>query len=176
MNKNTTTFSIAAVWLIAILLALISQKEAGLRDFDPTSKLYAISLSDNQFDSLLNEISNQGNDDNIVVHIRNKDCVCNSIASQHIKNVASLAETQNMTYKTLYIEDQPSLREWVPSVPAIAIINESGKLTYFGAYSSGIKCSPNEGFPEKYINGYENQFGTDFSFEAMGCYCNISKI
>lgn len=126
---------------------------------------------DHRFTSLIEETLHTRN--GVVVHFTMDNCFCEYVAESHVTSVKKLASEHG--FKNHVITLNSTSRFNIPSVPAVAVINQKGKLTYLGPYSTGMFCSEGEGFVEQYINHNteHNALGATIFTDAQGCYCNL---
>ena len=95
------------------------------------------------------------------------------------KEVGAISkDSANTHFKYKYFDinkliKTPSLatQDWLPSLPAVAIFNNS-ELAYFGPYSSGSICGPSNSFVEL-VMGMLNRGKKPALINSLekGCYC-----
>ena len=126
---------------------------------------------DHRFTSLIEETV--GTSSGAVVHFTMDNCFCEYVAERHVTSVKKRASEQG--FKNHVITLNSDNRFNIPSVPAVAVINHNGKLTYLGPYATGTFCSEGEGLVEQYIidNTENNALGATILTDAQGCYCNL---
>ena len=126
---------------------------------------------DRRFTSLIEQTV--GTSSGAVVHFTMDNCFCDYVAENHVTSVKKRASEQG--FKNHVITLKSNNRFNIPSVPAIAVINQNGKLTYLGPYATGMFCSEGEGLVEQYIidNTENNALGATILTDAQGCYCNL---
>jgi hypothetical protein len=158
-------------WVLLCFLALLYISKQGKSEFDPQQRLLNSARSphfDEQFATLVNSV--QAINQATIVHFQAPSCSCNLISQSHRQSVVELAAKNNYTNIELNVTE--NLREFVPSTPAVAILDEQGKLIYLGPYSSGFYCSANEGLVEPFILGTTTKMPNAVIIsEARGCYC-----
>jgi len=171
--RSSFTIIVVFIWA-AVALGLITYfATQKISDFDPngmlTKKMNKIE-SDSQFRDKLRELGftvEKG-----VFHFSKGNCYCNFIASPHINSVNSLVLKKGYKNVQVNISAFPTLSDYIPSTPAIAVFNETGALAYLGPYSSGLYCAPTEGLVEKFIPAENNIIGAVIVTDARGCYCS----
>lgn len=126
---------------------------------------------DRRFTSLIEETLDTRN--GAVVHFTMDNCFCEYVAESHVTSVKKLASEHG--FKNHVITLNSTSRFNIPSVPAVAVINQNGKLTYLGPYATGMFCSEGQGLVEQYINDNTeyNTLGAAILTDAQGCYCNL---
>lgn len=180
MIKRYWILGIVFIWFFGALFFLAFFANSGLSHFDPTGRLTNASQNlhfDQTFvDSLKGDV---GNLQSTVVHFEMDDCQCNQIAAEHKASVALLATEQYYTNKVIKVSQFPSVTQWLPSVPAVAVIEDDGRLAYLGPYSAGYSCSAGNGIVERYIEVKPqkmNNLPASIVTDTLGCYCNIPVI
>lgn len=109
-----------------------------------------------------------------VIHFSQEDCFCSKVADPHIASVTELAA--QLGYKNHFITLNRGNNLFIPSVPAVAVIDKTGKLTYLGPYSTGMFCLKGKGIVEQFIkktHTQNNPLGATILTDAEGCYCNL---
>lgn len=133
--------------------------------------------------------SNSGNKSGIAVYnFLNPDCICSRYAGAHIQKIVKKYAHYNLTYIYVPLKNPGTMQphdsfvsdnelkeiwETIPSTPAVAIIDKSGKLAYFGPYSADYYCgSESEGYVEKTIdNLLKNGKLKNLNLADFGCFC-----
>lgn len=110
-----------------------------------------------------------------LVHIGTlNQCACEFIARNHQTSLDRFAEQHNLSSKYIKIENYPDLSAFIPSLPAVAFFDVSGRLKFFGPYSSGAGCFGTYGFIDSYLQAFINEKApavASIVTEASGCYC-----
>lgn len=136
-----------------------------------------------------------------VVHFWNPDCPCNRFNEVHVKKIISDYADKNVQFTIVVSGKNTKLRklreerarkifshsavkniysDWSmdkgpPSSPAVAVINSSGELVYFGPYSLGANCSADKGkFVEKVLDQLKDEKQRQkkqLNTLAVGCFC-----
>ena len=130
------------VWAVSLLLAVLYASSSKLKSFDPNNQLHQAAL-ETRFDKLfLTQLQTvEANLVNTVFHFRTDSCFCQTVAQGHIDSVEKLAERQTFRNIKINLVANPKLKRFIPSVPAVAVIDKEGKLSYLGPYSSGMFCT-----------------------------------
>ncbi|AWB67274.1 hypothetical protein C2869_12850 [Saccharobesus litoralis] len=174
-----------AVWLVAMLLALQFQAKNQLSEFDPENKLLKLtqaSTQGNELNKILAKIVAEYKTDVIgtagtVLHFSTDNCFCYTLSQPHIQSVRQLSELHGYTNIEINLtKNKVNAKLWqlIPSVPAIAVINDEKQLIYFGPYSSGYNCSPDNGLAEPFITTKQPHQLTTIASQEKGCYCNLA--
>lgn len=155
-------------------LVLIYFAQNKLVTFDHSDELYAAAQHPH-FDTKFAQVMKKqfGKINNHIVHFSSEQCWCQIVAASHIVSVKKLAEeTGLVNIAVARSELNSDISAYVPSYPAVAVFNASGKLTYFGPYSSGIYCTKGNGLVEPFILNSENSLpSAALPLDATGCYC-----
>lgn len=170
---NKVVFVVFVVWISVSLMGILYLSSEGKAEFDPKQRLLNAALSPTFDDELVRLISSTNQlDGATVVHFQASACGCNLISQSHRQSVAALAAKNQ--YKNVELEPSDELQAFVPSTPAVAVIDNKGKLTYFGPYSSGLFCSENEGLVEPFISEVNTKMPNAVVIsDANGCYCEV---
>ena len=175
-GKTSTRLKIAfVIWVLASLGGLFYFSVAKLVYFDPTNRLLDTVQSDNyssDFTQLLT--SKFGDLSGKAIHFIQDGCFCNMVAQSHISAVKNEIDLSGHSNEDYNITSLKTMRDFVPSTPAVALFNESGNLLFFGPYSTGYLCTAGNGFVEELITQMENkdQPSPITVSIARGCYCN----
>ncbi|WP_100642709.1 DUF6436 domain-containing protein [Alteromonas facilis] len=164
---------VGLLWFALVLLLLGWFATEQLAVFDHNGKLYD---KITQEDSLVAALTASGAElpqgVKVAIHIEDKQCLCQWVATKHIVSVKSLAEAQGFMNLSITLDDIPSLQDWIPSVPAIILLSERHDIVYAGPYSAGMYCSAGNGIVEPYITKAPDlELGPAVPFDAEGCYC-----
>lgn len=163
-----------------MLGGILYTSKYNLKAFDPHARLHD-NMRQLSFDNKVKQLLEQKGitTSNTVLHFSDDDCVCNFIAQPHIDSVKVLAEHSAKQNVDVFFADVAEMSDIVPSVPAVAVFDETGNLQYLGPYSTGMYCSPNQGIVEPFIRGKEggvsSTAGATIIAEARGCYCSVEK-
>lgn len=163
-------------WNVSLLLAVLYASSSKLKPFDPNNQLHQAALQ-TQFDKLfLTQLQTvEANLVNTVFHFRTDSCFCHTVAQGHIDSVEKLAERQTFRNIKINLVANPELKRFIPSVPAVAVVDEEGKLNYLGPYSSGMFCTQGNGLVEPFIKKMQGQnLGATVISQSQGCYCALS--
>lgn len=136
-----------------------------------------------------------------VVHFWNPDCACNRFNETHVKRIITEYADKNVQFTIVVSGENTESRkkqkalarkifnfaavkdirsDWPmdkgpPSSPAVAVINSDGKLVYFGPYSLGARCAPDQGkFVEKVLDRLNSEKMVQkkqLNTLAVGCFC-----
>jgi len=166
------------IWAAGLLLAVLYAASNKAKYFDPHNVLHqsALSLS---FDTLFVEALSKDNLEltGSVIHFQRSDCFCQTVAQSHINSVEKLAEKHQFNNVTVMVDELSILKAFVPSVPAVAVIDKAGKLNYFGPYSSGMFCTEGDGLVEPFIEKDQlARAGATVISQSQGCYCNLTSV
>ncbi|WP_158966582.1 DUF6436 domain-containing protein [Paraglaciecola sp. L3A3] len=162
-------------WFLSCLAGVLYLSENQLTDFDPELKL-STAIADTGYEQkLLNQLQKIHPDiDKSLLHFTNKNCFCETIADNHIRQFSADMDVQG--FKSIYIDlhQFPELADYIPSTPSVAIVGMFKELIYLGPYSEGYACLQSTSLVDGLITkinsiSIEN---TILVTEAKGCYCN----
>ena len=111
-----------------------------------------------------------------IVHFVDTDCPCTRFSLEHIKDIETKYSDETTNHYKLSSDlstsykDLDWLRERIPASPSVAVWEASGKLIYFGPYSSGVLCGQGEDLLAKVL-GPQSLQGQWTHQEAVGCFC-----
>ena len=191
----------ALVWFCGAFFAINWVGESKFTDFDPQLRLSSEMMSLSMEGDLLDVLSNQpeiimqsaviqnaviksgvmqssSNTDvsnGKILHITQGDCFCETLSESHQITLNQWATSQKIAYQSVNIANVPGLSRFVPSTPAVIVLNKSNELVYLGPYSSGMGCFQDSGIVDARIKPYFQNASTAFNAtiqsEAKGCYC-----
>jgi hypothetical protein len=164
------------VWLTGCLGGLLWFSSNQLIEFDPKLKL-SMALADIKFEEAFVNLLKDSNYDvrSTVIHFSESDCWCQTLAQKHVSKLSN--EMQTFGFRNIYVNlsDLQSLGSYVPSTPALAIIDQHEKMLFLGPYSTGYGCLTANNVPEiilNKLNGPKHQNSLIIT-EAKGCYCGV---
>ncbi|GBL03774.1 thioredoxin-like domain-containing protein [Glaciecola sp. KUL10] len=163
---------LVAIWFIASSTAIIFFGNKGLQEFDPNLRL-SMTLMDLDFEEKLVSVLPHSSTAKIY-HIIDSSCPCAFVNNIHRSSLNKWAEQHQVDQTQLSLSDYPQLSAFVPSTPAVAVIDNESQLVYFGPYSEGAGCLQSEGLVDTVIKpvfeeGAPSQ--ATIMSEAYGCYC-----
>lgn len=136
-----------------------------------------------------------------LVHFWNPDCPCSRFNEIHVKKIMSDYADKNIQFTIVVSGNDNEIREqrkllaqkifthkavkdirsdWPmnkgpASSPAVGVIDSDGELVYFGPYSLGARCAPDQGqFVEKILNRLDREKRLrkkQLNTLAVGCFC-----
>jgi hypothetical protein len=108
-----------------------------------------------------------------VIHIRSGDCICDSLAENHSRELSTSLAKLGFTSESINLNALPALAKLIPSTPAVAIFNDHQQLLYLGPYSVGLGCFTNNSLSQNIINMSQvNYLGAQINADVEGCYCH----
>ena len=153
----------------------------------------------------LDKLTGNANESNVptVFNFWDPDCPCTRFNEAHVRDIMNAYQQQGIRFvivpryenetdkeRTLLLarktfganalvttDDQMTLQQAVPSSPAVAVTDASGRLAYFGPYSVGAFCGPTGGaFVEKTLDSLLlNTNPRTLNTVAFGCFCPWSN-
>ncbi|MDE3270992.1 DUF6436 domain-containing protein [Pseudoalteromonas sp. G4] len=167
---------IVCVWSVLLSVSVLFLSVLKINTFDNYGELTKRAMDTNfdkefvkQLTSILGDVSGS------VIHFEAEDCFCQTVANDHVSSVKKLAINQNFKNHNLVVNNTDGL--FLPSVPAVAVINKLGALSYLGPYASGMFCAEGNGLVEPYLikkNPEHSKLGATIITDAKGCYCSVS--
>lgn len=121
-------------------------------------------------------LSSHSNDDNgTIIHVVQGNCYCEKLSIAHQQSLNEWASNEGIGHRNLNVSDLPELRRFVPSTPAVIVLNKVNELIYLGPYSVGMGCFEDEGLVDSkikpYFSGTAATLPATIQSEAKGCYC-----
>lgn len=172
--KTWLGWVLLGVWAVAIIAGLLFYSGRQLSWFDPTMRLSQGSASmtfDTQFaDALLNQGAVPGS----IVHFSQQArCFCDALTQPHHDVLAARLSDSHYRTASMNLDEHPSLQQFVPSTPAVAIIGFDGELRYFGPYATGYGCFTGNTLVNTIVRIAEQSAlpGAVIASEAQGCFC-----
>lgn len=185
MRKTLLIVLLLALWGLAMLAAWRWYEARYLRSFsEQTALFYGEQLR------LPDELAGPG--PIRLVHFWDPACPCNVGNQQHLAELIAHYGPRDVQF---YAVQKPGSKgqlpatlsglknlsgfdgsEQLPASPAVAIWDGSGKLAYFGPYSSGATCNSSNSFIEPILEALAA--GREVSASnnlAVGCFCDWSK-
>nr|WP_136251439.1 DUF6436 domain-containing protein [Ningiella ruwaisensis] len=191
-GKVILKWSLAIIWFAGASFLVLSMNTQTTKAFDHDLRLSQQLMSlefETNFSDLLNELTNEQSAQNPVkrlIHFESEQpCFCQTLAQAHINTLNSMLEDSDVHINTLNVSKIAILKHYVPSTPAVAVIDSNGELAYFGPYSSGSGCfgrsgEVNEVVKQRFLEPNALTLNShEFSraiirAEARGCYCHQS--
>ncbi|MEG3767311.1 DUF6436 domain-containing protein [Alteromonas sp. 14N.309.X.WAT.G.H12] len=167
-------WGLLAVWVAALMVGLWFYGDDKIVPFDPNFSLNRAAASDDFDHQFVDMLKSAGIQPGSLVHIQaSTPCYCNTLSNIHQQALLSLLKNDGYQWVTLNIENIPALAPWVPTFPALAVIDMKGKLRYLGPYATGIGCFTGDDLVND-IAAMAKQtqpLGAVINSEAEGCYC-----
>nr|WP_281362588.1 DUF6436 domain-containing protein [Marinifaba aquimaris] len=103
--------------------------------------------------------------------------MCSRLTQTQRGKIDQLAQEQGTIVQTLSLSEQPWLRFWLPSTPAIVMFDETEKLVYLGPYSEGWLCNSANSLVESLLPRLSKTVGSIaiVHSQAKGCYCSANS-
>jgi hypothetical protein len=136
-----------------------------------------MALADIEFEDTFVSLLKENNYDvrSSVIHLSEADCWCQTLAQKHVSKLSN--EMQTFGFRNIYVNlaDLQSLGSYVPSTPALAVIDQHEKMLFFGPYSTGYGCLTASNVPEIILSKLRNPKHQNSLIitEAEGCYCGV---
>ena len=162
-------------WFVLIFAGLMYFTTERLVDFDPQAALLDNATEQSFYIELDTFLTEQfGTVAGRAFHIADDGCFCQMVAGAHVADVKDLITSEAMENVSVSLSDQPRLKDFLPSVPAVIIYNTEAELIYVGPYSTGYLCTTGNGLVEDLIPKMTEAVSDPVVMSlARGCYCNI---
>ena len=184
-RKTLFAILLLALWGVAVFAAWRWYEARYLRSFsEQTALFYGEQLH------LPAELAGPG--PIRLVHFWDPACPCNVGNQQHLAELIGHYAPQGVRFYAVQkpgskgqlpdtlngLEKLPGFdgSQQFPASPAVAIWDRSGKLAYFGPYSSGVTCNSSNSFIEPILEALAA--GREVSASnnlAVGCFCDWSE-
>ena len=203
VNQSKVPLSIMIVfviWVVGTSVAMFLFQGKNLRlfyeDEDKIQVFFEGGELSNTLQEYLSSYTSLNSGAAYVFHFWNPDCSCDQANSEHVKTLITNYSENTVFFVVSspehyneYLEqwsdvlpydrvefiayDDLQLSVELPATPAAAVVQASGKMNYFGPYSEGGVCLPNEeGIVEGVLDSILAGNSKYYPFTAgYGCYC-----
>jgi hypothetical protein len=165
---------VVILWVVGCMAGILVMSVNQLADFDPDSKL-SLAMGDMSFeDNLLSQLQKEHRvTNNALVHFTQDNCFCDTLSQPHIQNFSDSLQNQGFENIVINLNQYPEFAEFIPSIPAVAIVGKLQELIYLGPYSKGYSCLQGVGLVDALIPNIINETieNTLFITDTKGCYC-----
>lgn len=176
-----TKFTILiSIWFLISSIAIFGLASTSKSEFDPNLTLSQGLMSltfENRLEFALSKVSGPL-DTPAIFHITQGECYCEFLAKAHQSELNKWSSDKGFKNFTVDISQLPDLVEFIPSTPAIVVIDEYGSILYLGPYSRGAGCFSRNGQVDNLLFDYVNKQADKknsqraiIETEASGCYC-----
>ena len=158
------------------LVAMIVFALQDIQYFDPNGTLQYSAMAETfDADVEMAFVQEFGALQNSAFHIQDKDCSCSSLSNNHIRSLDIKFFESDFKVHTLTPQSNFRLVSILPSLPALVIFDDNGKLAYMGPYSSGYFCGAKSSLIEPIVTTIINDehFGALVISDSQGCYCAL---
>ena len=165
------------IWCSACLAGVLLFSQMSIKEFDPQLRLADASRDmafEREFSSTLAESGITMK--NVVVHFRQPDCLCERVSRSHISKVSTEASRRGLANATVDLSESQHRFDFIPSTPAVAVFDESGRLSYLGPYGEGDSCLSASVGVDTVLSERASEVSlpqTVIVTEASGCYCEV---
>ncbi len=182
----------AAIWFGIAFWAINWVGASKFTDFDPELRLSSQMMSLSMEAELVKLLSNSTEQNAIengeggitddgenvngtIFHVTQGSCFCERLSEGHRDKLNEWASSEQISYQNIDLSAMSDLRRFVPSTPAVIVLNKNRELVYLGPYSTGMGCFQSSGMVDERIKPYFQNSTTEFratiQSEARGCYC-----
>lgn len=172
LNSHITKiqFTIVFVWLSLTIAAFAYFINDRLVSFNFDDKLTGIQHQ--QLATALQPYTAAfaDNKTNTVLHFSQPNCKCQQYSRGHIEDINKIAKENKFNVANITLTEHLFL----PATPSIAILNNLGKVIYFGPYGEGLACSQTSGYAQTILNNFIKGYEANLIIkDAKGCYCKV---
>lgn len=165
-----TQFAIVFVWLSLTIAAFAYFINDRLVSFNFDDKLNGIEHQQLAIALKPYAAAFADNKANTVLHFSQPNCKCQQYSKGHIEDINKIAEEYKFNVANITLTEHLI----VPATPSIAILNNLGKVIYFGPYGEGLACSQTSGYAQTILNNFIKGYAANFIIkDAKGCYCKV---
>ena len=161
----------AVVWFCIAFWAI---NWVGESKFKEAELLSLLPVSVGQY-GLENIDSDAENVNGTIFHITQGSCFCETLSESHKNTLNEWASSEQISYQNIDVSSMSTLRRFVPSTPAVIVLNKNRELVYLGPYSTGMGCFQSSGMVDERIKPYFQNSAASLratiQSEAKGCYC-----
>mgnify|MGYP001042036983 CR=1 FL=1 len=195
-KNNKTDFTIsrwifplaAVIWFCIAFWAINWVGESKFKEFDPELRLSSQMMSLSMEAELVrllpasvaqadlgNIASDSDRANGTIFHLTQGACFCETLSESHKNTLNEWASSKQIAYQTIDVSAMADLRRFVPSTPAVIVLNKKRELVYLGPYSTGMGCFQSSGMVDERIKPYFQNSAVELhatiQSEAKGCYC-----
>ena len=99
------------------------------------------------------------------------DCPCSKFTNKHIEELKLTYQGKGIQFVTIK-KGESSYFSKIPASPAAAVMDEKGKLIYFGPFSDQAVCGAGSGFIEPVLDDMlRGTKSRQMNLLATGCFC-----
>lgn len=114
-----------------------------------------------------------------IFHLTQGRCYCEFLAKSHQSSLKNWSSAEGFENVELDVNAFPQIKRFVPSTPAVVVLDADKNLLYLGPYSRGSGCFANSGEVDIYLQEWvetkdnlTKQSTALIDTDASGCYCN----
>lgn len=178
LHSRRFAWALVIAWLAGVMLAFWFLELRSLRPFEAGSpgKSFAFGRAP-LAEAWLRQQSATPGVRATVVHLVQPGCRCNSYVSTHQSRMESAYATRGVRF--LRHELAPSqgdaLIGWARTGPSALVFDASGRLAYYGPYSSTPMCGMGGGLVEEVLDGLLAGNAVALRpVSTLGCYCDVA--
>lgn len=175
MNRKNLTLCFVVLWAVLISIAIYLLNSARIVPFDPQGKLAEAASQLRYDEDLIQLLKSDGVSASSVIHFYSEsDCFCNELSTRF---KVPLQKELGSEFKFVTLQLTDRLTPYIPSSPAIAVVDEQYRLRYVGPYASGLGCYVGDGNAEGIARIAKTQMyqGAVINHEPEGCYCSAAE-
>ncbi len=175
--KGYVWWWLMALWLAACAAGLWFYSQSHISDFDPTLSLNQ-AAADAGFENRLSEVLREASVlPGSLVHIGpQRGCYCDTLAQRH--HQAILNALPGYKSVALNVAQLPWVAQWLMRLPALVLLDDNGKVRYFGPYALGAGCFNGNTLKNQIVSTLRADIappGPLVISEATGCFCNAAQ-
>lgn len=175
---------ITLLWGVFALFAVKWVGQEKFVEFDPYLTLSSSIMSLEFEQTVVNNLPDiPANSSGHIYHLVQSGCFCEKLSEGHKKQLNKWGSSLNISHQTLDLNDYPNLLSFIPSTPAVVVVNKNKALVYLGPYSVGFGCFEDTGLVDTKIQPHfdeasllsQSPLRSQIQSEALGCYCSSEK-
>ena len=174
MRKAFWGYALLGVWACSIVGGLLIYSEKQLRPFDPQLVLTDAALQKDFDQRVSTMLIEAGAAPGSVVRLTHSQyCYCDTLVGAHQTDLLDELGRDHYANITLQLDSSPDLAAFIPSYPALAILDENAKLRYLGPYAKGYGCFNGKTLINQIVSltQSEDYYGAVINTDANGCFC-----
>lgn len=169
-------WGLLVLWAVSLLAAMLFYSQRQLTEFDPDMALSEAATSPDFDARVVTLLEAQGVQPGSIVHLqKDTGCYCNELAAPHTRQLAASLANNQFQFRRLSLDAVPDLKAFIPTFPAVAIVDNQRRLRYLGPYATGYGCFTGATLVDTIarIATSETSFGAVINTSAEGCFCAV---
>jgi len=176
MKRATWGYLGLLCWASGMMFCLQWYSQKQITAFDPSFLLQAAASTASFDQTLYTALVSAGIQGASLVHFESSaPCYCNQLSRPHYDVLSQRLAAEGYHHQRVNIDDHPALAAIIPSVPALAVVDENHQLRYLGPYATGYGCFTGRTLVGRIesLGKAEHPVGTAVMADAQGCFCQV---